>query len=405
MVDFKISTPQDNVEVKYSIDSSVVHRNANQVNASTDSIVQLAQTTGLVDAMHQVNAESAEADQFITQEENEEDSQEVLEADQEEEERPRRKEKVKRDKERDARVNDLIYQANEAARERDAYALRLQQMEMELLKQKNVELDRDVTHVASVLRTAQISEDEDAYVDAQKLLSQLTHEQFKTHESLEQAQEAYEARYQSYQKPEPIEERDDMRSQLLLEFSHKKELRSEYYQDWLDENEVFNPYSEDYNPHLANEFKAVKDEFNNYLYAHGQQSQIGTEEYYQELDDLRSMHNQRKYGTAPFSEDPYEAEEEATAVYEQPYYGENQMSQPISRASVAPINRQGYQNPYGGGGHASLPELTKDEMMVAEMCPMTDAPVVRGVMPRYLTNEEKYEVYKRNKAKMMGMPT
>ena len=404
MVDFKISTPQDNVEVKFSIDSPLVQTQANHVNASTDSILQLAQNTGLVDAMHQVNAESAEADQLNLQPHQEEGEvlvedipEEVL---QDSSSKRSSKSKRERDKGEAQRVGELVYQVAELSREKEAYALRLQEMELALLKKKKDDLEREVENIATVMKKAKGEEDPDAYVEAHKILSQLTHEQFKTHESLEQAQSAYEHSYQSYQEPESFSGEDNDRYQTLVSLSHKKELSSEYYKDWLDEHEALNPFSEDYNPHLAEEFAGVKKDFNNYLYAHGQQSLIGTVDYYNELDDLIQMQNERKYG----SMQPYVQEDvfEEGSSYQQPYYGESDMSQPIARASIAPINRQGYQNPYAGTP-SSLPALTEHEKRIAEICPMTDAPTVRGVQPRYLTNDEKYAIYQQNKAKMMGL--
>ena len=394
MVDFTISKPQDNVEVKFSVDSPAIQSNASQVNVSTDSILQLAQSTGMVDAMHQINQESAQADQVVSEDIGEMPDLQATE-EENEEEKPRKKERLKKDKEYGQKVKELYYQTSQALKERDAYALRLQEMELELLKKKNDQLERDVEHITSVMKHAKGQDDSDAYVDASRILSELTHERFKTHESLEKAQADYEQSYQSYQAPAVREDAEDPRYQALVEVSHRKELNSEHYHDWLEDHEALNPYSEDYNPHLAKEFAEVKHEFNNYLYAHNQQSIIGTSSYYEELSDLLSMHNEQKYGQ------PYQRAY-ASSSDDQPYTGENDMSQPITRASVAPVNRQGYQNPYAGNA-SSLPPLSEEEKRIAEICPMTDAPTVRGVQPRYLTNEEKYAIYQQNKAKMMGL--
>ncbi len=397
MVDFRITTPQDNVELSFDLNNNV-KTNANHVNASTDSILGLAQSTGMIEAANQINQDSAAADRPVSDQDDLQTQESEEQEQTQEEESARKRERKNR---RDSRSDEGYRQAAKIAQERDAYALRLQEMEVELLQKKKDQLDRDVDHITSVMKNAKGIDDTHTFVDANQLLSQLTHEQFKTHESLEQASSAYQESYDAYETPAEYNLYDDSRYQKLLELSHKKELKSEAYHEWLEDNEIFNPFSEDFNPRLAQEFGEAKHAFNDWLQAHGQHSIIGTESYYDELDDLIRIKNQEKYGTPdpePSSQGGY-----GQSQHNQ-YAGEDDMSQPISRASVAPVNRQGYQNPYAGS-NSSLPELTESEKRIAEICPMTEVPTIRGVQPRYLSNEEKYAVYQQNKAKMMGMGT
>lgn len=347
--------------------------------SSNDSVIKMAELA------NQINEESAHLDNPnlpVQEDPSEGDSQDSL---------PSRKEKK-----RDGRVVELTTKVAEAARERDSFErrardleLKNKELELRLLAQQKEELDRDLSGIGSAVIDAQVSQDAGRYVEANKLFSQYAARQIQA----EQALNAHQEEMLSLQSQEQHHNTNQtVYQETLAKLSHPKELDSEHYYDWLDENQAYNPGSEEYMPSLAQEVASIKEEYNAYLYVNKKQKEIGSPEYYDALDELITNVHQQRYGDL----DSLYRHQQNNQQQEAPDMRKN-----LGNASVAPVIRGGNESGYDAA--TKFPPLTELEKQFAEKCDMYEGYGAQGSKyGRPLQPHEKHRLYQENKAKLFG---
>ena len=412
-----VITPSQRVNVTYNV--------ATGVETSThpqSGLEQLAQQVGLTDTMHQVNQESEYNDQqdrvdaglidapeYYADEQYEEEPIDVsLGGVPSEEKQPQKRRKAKK---RDKRFDEFTQkyaasmEENKALREqnRQSEVYRLQ-LEKALLESEQKQLGGQIKDLSKVMKDALDEQDNETFVEANRLLTQVTNDRDKTSQTLRR----YNEEIQNVDNYEDDYSNDETQLESyayekLLELSDVKELNSEPYQDWIATHPYYNPYDyENFDGDLADEVLGIKKEFNKWLKYRNEGDFIGSDDYYHELDRLIDA---RIEGTSLDEQEYYEEPQ-----YQQPgysnrgYSNQNEESdymanQPIHRVAidqygqggrVAPVNRSGYNR----GGTQNLPELTRLEEQLALSMPMVDE------KSRPLSDREKIQVYKEGKAGM-----
>lgn len=375
-----IQTNQDSSIGTIRSDGSMSVTRPMDALSTNDSVAQLAVDSGLVNAMHQINAEEKTADNPAVEENHPS------------EESPRQSSRPTHRK--DKRLAEMSEKLAAIAEEKESYALRNKELEIQLLNARKADINRDIEDVSNLMSRSHKINDSEGYVKANKLLSKYSMNEIETERQLQEARNEIAAQ-QTYAQVNNNDAYHQERSADFHRIFQPRELSSEYYQDWLVDNEIYDPFSEDYNPSLAAEMLSIKDEYNNYLYLNRQQKTIGSLDYYEKLNAIIDNVNQQKYGGG-FQPSFFQEE-----TVSQPQ-GEQDMRRSLGIASVAPITRTGHD---GGitSGQRQLPPLTEAEKAFAEKCDMYEGPGAPGQKyGRPLQAHEKHRVYQENKEKLLG---
>jgi hypothetical protein len=351
----------------------------------SDSVLDKAIEVGMLDAMHQINKDSRVEAQADLEDSQEQDTfPETREDDSLEKETP----KTKKDK----RLHDMSLQINELAKERDLFYRKAKELEnrekdlqLDRLTQEKDNIDRDIEHLSSVMVSAKQTDDAAAYVQANTMLSDYLLTKRINEDALARAY--YDSENAPIESPQETEE-DVSRYAALRELSHAREMHSEDYGEWLRENDVYNPFSEEFNPSMARDLFEVKDEFNKYLYANKKQNRIGTSDYYEELDKIIDTVNREKYSAPSFlGFNSNKKSEEETP-----------MRKELGTASLAPVNRSPQKNRQDAD---RLPPLTQAEKEFAEKCAFYEGAGDRNnKYGRPLQPHEKHAMYQQMKANL-----
>lgn len=356
-----------------------------KVSANTvlsDSVLDKAIETGMVDAMQQINKESAQSEaEELQDQDTSEESRNVS---------SREKNSVKNKKDR--RLEDLNLKVSELSNERDLYFAkakelekREKELELKMMAQKKETIEQDIDRLSSLMVSAKEADDADAYVKANTLLSDHLLTKRINEDALARAY--YDSENAPIESPQNSEE-DASKYLALKEISHARELRSEEYGEWLRDNDVYNPFSEEFNPSMARDLFQVKDEYNKYLYANKKQNNIGTSDYYEELDKIIDTVNREKYSAPSFlglaSDKKGEKEEP--------------MRKELGTASLAPVNRSQSTSRQDTD---RLPPLTQAEKEFAEKCAFYEGAGDRNnKYGRPLQPHEKHAMYQQMKANL-----
>lgn len=366
--------------------------------AVPDSIEQLAGQVGLVDTAQQLNQEAQEFDQQLREEQfnpqaddtlhMEDGSEEFEPPKQSKHTKPRKKHKAEK------RIEDMVSQFSKAAQERDqAYEeltyqkWRAEELEKELLQVKGNAYNKDIDTVTDILVNARRDEDYETEKEATKYLSQLQHQQMETQRNLQQAQQQ-----------EVIKQRTapDPKEALIKEYFDPREIQHGALEDWLTENPECNPYNPDFDPDYAQEVTTVKKNLNKWLTGQRQKNIIGTDEYYDILNESLDIYfgrtpPQQQQSAPPQPQQRFANPERQTQVSHM--YKVPLDSQP--RSQVSAVNRSGYATA-GGYNSSGLPDLDDRELGFARSWPVYDE---RG---NQITNENvKIQRYREEKARMM----
>ena len=330
------------------------------------------------------------------------------------------------------RFDDLVARAYEAenerdkiAQERDVYALRAQEIEYQLLLEKDRKLTQDLESLSGIMKQAHTEQDSDAYVEANKLVAQVSQQKHYNEQELLISQKTLEQKTKGYQEvldqSQGLQQGNQERNDLFKTLSHNRELNSEDYQDWLNQNDYYNPYSSDFDPHMAQDVREIKNDINRFLHAHGASENIGTARYYEELDrKIQEKAVSRFQPTVastrwPGDPDPQHHAQGGSVVQASPppattppvssapYYPSHSESSAMANfhsgnltaTSTAPVTRGGYQTPYGNTPAPAEVRLNEHEMNIAKMCPMYAPPDPANprARPRLLNDDEKFERY------------
>lgn len=355
--------------------------------AATNAATVLSPVTGIVQTIEAVNTAAANealkiSEAPIKKQETEASFEAVTQK-----KEPNREHTSRKDK----RLADLAARRHEAERERDYYAKKNKELELQLLSKDKEALDQRLSSISSLMLSAKELGNDEQFVEATKLMSQaqITNAQYET--TLRQAQKEYN----DQRNAEPAPAHDAEAADIFNLLSHKREIESEDYGDWLTQNPVYNPFDEEFNPSLAEDMIQIKKQYNNYLTVKKDQESIGSRAYYSNLDRILEEKMIQKYADfeAPKqngrSKDPvYTTEREPMMT--------NQMNNP----GVAPVNRETYPSTKDVVDGLHLEPLTPFEKRIAEISPMykgAGTPQHKYGIP--MTTEEKYKAYQLNKAR------
>lgn len=401
MVTIKIPEPRQTYS--YNVDSdkeTVINHN---------SLEQLADSVGIVDTINQLNQEGHQDYQRL-QQENDEVPQEQYPSEEERVVRPRKQKKTKKvdsnepsrgDVRFDAMSKRIAILSEENQRidgERKNFAAELESerqsrllMERQLLEMQQKSLSSEVDKIADISAEAQMSGDIETYKQANKILGRLMVDEANTSSALEN----FDYELQKQQQVAPNNEDDHLQEMIqsrFLELSDSRELNSDAYQQWLDENPYYDPSNfENYDQELSDSVHEIKREFNKWLKINRQGDIIGTPEYYDELNTLINT----QYGVS----DPYTDYEESVPEYDQQSYahdGYEDRGEEMSKMhsvgvqgpnyqrnsnfgsgigmrndspAIMPVSRQGY---YTQNHSNDLPPLSNLERQLARSMPMFD---------------------------------
>lgn len=286
-----IGPATERVAVTYNTDTDTVEGLHSQ--RLPDGIRDLAESTGVVAAMNQINQTSYDHDQQLRQEHqlvNEEQPYDPrynnYEADQYEAESETRPKKTRR-KKGDQRFTDMAHKLSllhqekedlekELRRSRDEHANAMLIME----KQK---ISNDIDRVSEIMVQAKDEGENQTYVKANRVLHTLISKEADTEREMEDLRR----NYQNYSEEVPDTEFEQIAEDTFYKLSDKRELNSEAYVDWLKDNPHYNSYDADnFDPELAQEIYHIKSNFNKFLKYNKNADFIGTDDYYPELDRL-----------------------------------------------------------------------------------------------------------------------
>lgn len=248
---------------------------------------------------------------------------------------------------KERRIEDLVHKAAVLEEEKSRLALENQQLQQNLLESQGKAIEDRIEKLTSIMKKAHSTQDSESYVEASTLLSEML--PIKTNNKL-QMRELSQRTSSLAQDEGHSEAEQKARYAWFQDLSHPKEMESEAYGQWLVQNEVLNPFSEDFDPDIAQDFKETKTEFNKRLYAQGGYQTIGTPEYYQNFDAYRVQRNHEKYGG---SIDPHHhnvpQEDPSMTMYpsQAPLYPHTYAPQQQNPyAPSVPTYAQPQQNPY-----------------------------------------------------------
>lgn len=203
--------------------------------------------------------------------------------------------------EKQLQVKEALYQET-LQRERDEKERMQKTYELALEKNR---INDDIAKVSGVLMSAKQDQQYDTEVEANLLLQKLVNQQ-----------SYLEREEQQLRADEPIADEEDsefeqLASQELYQFSDARDLKSPVYGEFLEKYPICNPYSSDYDRDLAEEIWQIRKGHNRELKINGMSSYIGSEEYYQEVEDLIDGHfnkSRRKSASRPRQQSQYQGD-------------------------------------------------------------------------------------------------
>ena len=402
-----------------------------------DSIVNLAENTGIVDAINTMNQEGYQEDhdlrmnyemqnqntndQLDEDDYHQNDNSELYDN---EPSQPKKKKPKKKGDSVQKRFDEITYKLIEERREKEELERQLKRSRDEnaafMLSVERDRIAHDINRVTDVMIKAKDNDQTQTYVKANRLMHELVTKESETNNALTHLQNSYQDEH-----VEP--EHEQHAEQRFIGLSDPRELKSDSYTDWLRENPYYNPYdAENYDEDLANDIHEVKRNFNKFLKKNRNADFIGTSEYYQEIDALVDMkfsqfQPQQRYSNQGYNQ--YQQEEsEPMAEYRIPInqeyeqslgqgvpegqsryqsgiypddnrYQQQQQRAPQQRGGPAPVNRSGYNQQYQNN---QLPQLTAQELQMAKVIPMYNTRSER------LTESEAIHQYRVEKMNMMS---
>lgn len=321
-----IGPNNDRVALAYNTDTDTITGINDQI--MPDGIRDLAESTGVVAAMNQINQASYEHDQQLRYDHqlvNEEQPYDPRYNNEEEQFEPDTESRPKktRRKKGDQRFTDMAHKLSilhqekedlekELRRSRDEHANSLLIME----KQK---ISNDIDRVSEIMVQAKDEGETQTYVKANRVLHTLINKEAQTENEMEDLRR----NYASYDEEVPDTEFEKVAEQTFYQLSDKRELNSPAYVEWLKDNPHYNSYDADnFDPDLANEIYTIKSNFNKFLKYNKNADFIGSDDYYPELDALirNKLSNEFQYPVAQggYSNQGYYQEEDPQMV--SPHY-------------------------------------------------------------------------------------
>mgnify|MGYP001615376443 FL=1 len=438
-----IIQPTQRTSVTLNVDSGEIDGGQSVPN----SLEQLAGHTGIVGAINDINQESIDNDQSLRTEynihaESPEGHNHPREHDYEEnnsehyEQQPKRKTTKKKSKTAEQRIRELSYQNLQTQNEKEELERELKRTRDEhaasLLDFEKKRITNDIQRVSNIMVQAKEEDETQTYVDANRVLHKLLSKESEANDALEYLRDHYQQ-----ETPNDDQEYQRAAEQRFLELSDKKELQSDSYTEWLRENPYYNPYdAENYDADLSNDVHDIKRNFNKFLKSKRNSNFIGTEDYYQELNNIINTklfgdynygNQQQGYSNQGYSNQGYNQREDEDmsarhTVHIDPQYdqslqgampeGQNRMhgqypepdayqqsapqqyqqQRQSAPRNVMPVNRAGYSQQFSAN---SLPPLDAIEHKLALQIPMYDN------QGRALSENERIHEYRRGKADLM----
>lgn len=363
--------------------------------AATNAATVLSPVTGIVQTIEAVNTEAAnDAFKEIKKEPEAPEKKQETEASFEavthkKEPAPARESFSRKDK----RLSDLAARRHEAERERDYYAKKNKELELQLLAKEKEATDQQLSSLSSLMLQAKESGNDEQFVEATKMMSQAQIASMQHASSLKTAQKEYN----DYRNVEAEPEEDTAAVNIYRAISDRREIESDDYSEWLLQNPVYNPFNEDFNSSLAEDMIQIKKQYNNYLTVKKDQDTIGSRAYYSNLDRILEEKMLQKY--AEF-EEPKKTVKVKDPVYTPEPERGPALTNNMNNPGVAPVNRETYASPKDVVEGLHLEPLTPFEKRIAEISPMykgAGTPQHKYGLP--MTTEEKYRAYQLNKAR------
>ncbi len=427
--------PQNRTSVTLNVDSGEIVGGDSVPN----SLEQLAEQTGIVGAINNVNQESRQTDQDLREDYNiyadspeghnhpqPQDEHEYRDSEQqydEPEQTPKKRAPKKKNKTADQRIRELSYQNLQTQHEKEALELELKRTRDEhaasLLSFEKQRITNDINRVSDIMVQAKDEDETKTYVDANRVLHTLIHKESEADAALTALQQSYHEQSESYDYKQE--------EQRFLQLSDPKELNSNAYSDWLRENPYYNPYdAENYDADLSDDVHQIKRNFNKFLKTKRQGNFIGTDDYYNELTNIINVKLFGDYNTPYQQQEDHEMATRHT-VHIDPQYDQSLQGavpeghhrthghypepdqyvppQPPQRAQpqpqqqypyhaprhVAPVNRAGYSSQYSSN---NIPVLDPTQRKLALSIPMYDT------QSRPLSDSERLHVYAQGLAEM-----
>lgn len=365
-----------------------------------DTIQGLAAQAGIVDAAEGINQESREIDEGLRQQETDSgDEQGQIEQEdvsdpeaQPEKKKRHRKRKVSTDSGSEKRIADLSLRYGQTFEEKkyfeEQWAIEREKSaayEKELLKIRGSAYQNEIDRMGDVVIEARNSGDIDLEKQAMAAMSKLTNSQLRQEEELQRVEwQEQQRRQQELQAQQEQEQAAaDPRDQFAKEFFDRRELSGDGFDEWLSDNPELDPYSEDFDPDYASEVHKIKKGLNSWLSSQRNKKIIGTDEYY----DILNESIDRRFGRTPepiyqeqYAPAPQQQRQAYNSRYQNQNYQQGGQVQPMAmrtieldrtpRTPVASVNRAGYNGgPYSGQG---LPQLNDIQRMIAHKSPMVD---------------------------------
>lgn len=205
--------------------------------------------------------------------------------------------------EKQLQVKETLYQET-LQRERDDKERMQRSYELALEKNR---LNDDISKVSSVLMSAKQDQDIQTEIDANIVLQKLVNQQGQIDREASQLRA-----------PEPVvdedeEKFDQLAAQELYKFSDARDLKSPVYGEFLEKYPICNPYSSDYDRDLAEEIWQLRKDHNRQIKIDGMSSYIGSEEYYEEVQDLieaRFNKSRRKAAPRPRAQQQHQGDQD-----------------------------------------------------------------------------------------------
>ena len=303
-----------------------------------------------------------------------------------------------------------------------------------LAHQQKTELDLKAYEASQRWTEAHETGDTQALIQANldmQEAARLSGEKTKEISSIAQKYERYQTEVE--QENSDVEELRSKQYEAYLEFSDSRELESPLYEGFILHHDYLNPFDEKYNARIAEKVEPIKFDLIEELTINGQADVIGTKDYFTELSsriyrNLNSRSQQQKgHNTMAYENDPRYQEPDYKQIQEQmqqnyappqyqqpqyqnqqPQYAPPQYQQPQRQQnyappqyqqnqqyhqSVAPVNRQGYNNTYGGNPNNVELDSTQREILNDLFMPALDnlSQKINGRPMSYSDAEESYK--------------
>jgi hypothetical protein len=439
--------PQNRTSVTLNVDSGEIDGG----DFVPNSLEQLAEQTGIVGAINNINHESQKTDHELREDyniradspeghnhpqyEEEEEYHPHEQREYESEVAPKKRPIKKKNKTADQRIRELSYQNLQTQHEKEELENELKRLRDEhaasMLSFEKQRIANDINRVSDIMVQAKEEDETQTYVDANRVLHTLIHKESEADAALNSLKEHYQQKQPEYDyKAE---------EQRFLQLSDPKEIQSDAYAEWLRDNPYYNPYdAENYDADLSEDVHLIKRNFNKFLKSKRNGNFIGTDDYYQELtniinvklfgdyqipqqntgysnqgynqqeDDMvrHTIHIDPQYDQSLGSPIPEGQNRMHSQQYAEPdnyappqptrqnYQQQQQQYQPQRQApprNVAPVSRAGYSAQYQSN---NLPQLDATQRKLALSIPMYDT------QSRPLSDSERLHVYAQGLAEM-----